>query len=188
MSNDLCSPSDLAHLPGSPFTEAEVDAAVVTVRNAAGWHIAPVRPEDESDGLETVILDVECGEQWLRLPTMKLVSVDEIRDLYTESVIDDGLYRVSRDSNRVFRRGGYWPVGVERLEVDFSHGHSVVPADLLPVIAAAVAANRRVHSLQKTQEPLSNPDLFFGLDQSGNALSLPRVLERYSLLSVPGMA
>ena len=136
MSNDLAAPEDLAGFPGAPFTENQVDAAVAAVRSAARWHIAPEREE-------TVTLDVAAYDSWLRLPTRKLVSVDEVRDVDADEVIEDTGYRVSLNLAQVKRSGYYWPCGYGAVEVDMTHGYESCPADVLPVIALAVALGKR---------------------------------------------
>lgn len=145
--NDLAGPSDLTGLPGAPFTDAEVDAAVAAVRAAAGWHIAPVRAD------VAVVLSVEdYYRTLLRLPTRKLLSVEEIRDAVTNPVedgsgtstpIDDSTYRVITSRNAVLKTSGYWPYGLDAVEVDYTHGYSECPPDLLPVIAEAATLIRR---------------------------------------------
>lgn len=131
MTNDLASPEDLAGLPGAPFTDEQVDAAVAAVRRAAQWHIAP---EQE----DTVTLDVECRESFLRLPTRHLVSVEEIRDLDATEIIDPDDYRVSLNLGQVKRGAAYWPSGYAAVEVDITHGYEETPPDLFAIIASAI--------------------------------------------------
>lgn len=142
--NDLADPSDLTGLPGAPFTQAETDAAVAAVRAAAGWHIAPTRVDT------AVVLSVGYCQTLLRLPTRKLVSVEQIRDVLGEAgsgddgaVIDDTTYRIVASRNAVLKTSGYWPSGLDSVEVDYTHGYDETPADLLPVIAEAAALIRR---------------------------------------------
>lgn len=138
MANDLVSPDDLTGFPGAPFTEAQVDAAVADVRAAAGWHIAPVR-----EG-ETVTLDVERCESWLRLPTRHLVSVDEIRDASDDSVIDASTYGVSKSLAQVKRTGlRYWPSGYGAVEADMTHGYESCPPDVMRAVVSAIAMAKR---------------------------------------------
>lgn len=141
MANDLASPTDLAGLPGAPFTEAQVDAAVQAVRNAAGWHIAPERTE-------TVVLDIVCAERRLRLPTRKLVAVAEIRDADTDEVVVADTYRVSHALAQV-KRSSWWTSGFETVEVDMTHGYETTPADVLAVVANAVGLARRDPTVQR---------------------------------------
>lgn len=135
MVNDLVTPDDLAYLPGAPFSDDEVNAAVAAVRTAAGWHIAPQRTE-------TVTLDVARYDRWLRLPTRKLLAVTQVRNADTGEVLDPASYRVSLDRAQIKRRT-WWPDGYEAVEVDMSHGHTVCPPDVLAVIAQACMLSRR---------------------------------------------
>jgi hypothetical protein len=182
MSNDLVTPAELAHLPGAPFSDIEVDAAVAAVRAAAGWHIAPVREE-------TITLDVAHCESWLRLPTQALVSVDEIRDADTGTVIDAARYRVSERLAQVRKRSGYWPHGYGRIEVDLTHGFDTAPAELLAVIAEAATTARRDQSVtQQTAGPFSVSLGNGGASYLGNPIGTGAILESFRLRFVPGIA
>lgn len=175
MSNDLVDASDLAHLPGYPFTEAEVDDAVANVRAACEWHVAPERSE-------TVVLDVVCGESRLRLPTRRLVSVEEIVDLDTETAIAASSYRVSAALGQVFRKFSYWPTGYGRLQVEFTHGYEEVPRDLLAVLGESITTARRDQSV-KTLETLDFQAGFGagGASITSNPIGTGGALERYRL-------
>lgn len=175
-------PTDLTGFPGAPFTQAEVDAAVVTVQNAAKWHIAP---EIE----DTIVLDVQCLEPVLRLPTRHLVSVDEIRDADSDTVLAAATYRVSApDIGQVRKKFGYWPGGYGRVEVDFTHGFEDVPKDLLGVLAQAAVMSRRDQTAKsQTAGPFSVAfDIAFGSTDT-NPLSSGAVFTRYALWQ-PGIA
>lgn len=138
MSNDLIPDvTALGHLPGAPFTQEEVDAAVASLRAEVGWHVAPVRAE-------TVALDVTRGERWLRIPTAKLLTVVEVRDM-TGALPVAFLptdYTVSRKLAQVQREWAYWPAGFEAVEVDVTHGYESVPLDLLEVVAGMASGGR----------------------------------------------
>ncbi|ORB93958.1 hypothetical protein LAUMK4_05836 [Mycobacterium persicum] len=174
-------PADLAHLAGAPFTQAEINGAVTTVRNAAKWHIAP-------EITSIVVLDVVCMEPLLRLPTRYLVEVSEVRDLDTDTVIAATRYRVSRAFGQIRYRCGYWPSGYERVQVEFDHGYETVPADLLPVIAEAALLQRRDQTAKtQTAGPYSTA---FDISLAGgsvNPMSTGAVLERYRLWQ-PGIS
>jgi hypothetical protein len=170
VANDLASPADLAGLPGAPFTDAQVDAAVQAVRNAAGWHIAPEREE-------TVVLDVVCAELRLRLPTRKLVSVDEIRDADSDDVIAADTYRVSRALAQVKRNSAWWTSGFEAVEVDMTHGHTTCPADVLAVITNAIGLARRDPTVQRVS--LDDFATSYVTDATRNAIRAQ--LEDYAL-------
>jgi hypothetical protein len=183
MTNDMSlTPTDFDGLPGAPFTQAEIDAAVTALRSAAGWHIAP-----EQD--DTVTLDVDCWEHTLRLPTKHLVSVEEIRDTKLTTVIADTTYKVSTTKGAVRKNCGMWPHGYGRLEVDITHGYAEVPADLLPVIAEAITTARRDQTA--TQYGAGPFSVGYSAQdvasRTVNPLSSAAVLERYSLFQM-GMA
>jgi hypothetical protein len=89
-------------------------------------------------------LDVERCESWLRLPTRKLTSVDEVRDADAGEVVDEDSYRVSLNLAQVKRTGCYyWPCGYGAVEVDMTHGYEVCPADVLAAVALACNLARR---------------------------------------------
>lgn len=176
MSNDMgLTPSDLTGLPGSPFTQGEVDRAVASVRGAARWRIA-------LQAQETVTVDVERCQRILRLPTAFLVSVDEVKDTDTSTVIAASTYRVSLTECAVETKCGYWPQGWGRVTVKMTHGYSSVPDDLIPVFAEAANMERR-DQLIKSQNagPFS---VAFGTDAQlmANPTSTASVLDRYSFL------
>lgn len=145
MTNDLAGPTDLAHLPGAPFTDAEVDGAVGALRDALGWHVAPERAETG------VPFDVMPMEDTLRLVTRKLVSVQAVRRVSTSDPAGTPItnYRISRRQGIVRRTGMYWPCGLEAVEVDFTHGYAQCPPALLPVIAQLAVAGRRDKSIRQ---------------------------------------
>ncbi|GAA1992882.1 hypothetical protein GCM10009718_33250 [Isoptericola halotolerans] len=144
MTNDMVGPEDLDDRPGAPFSETEVDAAVAAMRKTAGWHIAPKRPS------ETVYLDVGMRERVLRLPTLKLDEIADVRDATGDDpvTIEPGGYRASRRTGLVRRTGGYWPAGYEAVEVDMTHGYDETPPDLLPLIAQLALTERRDRSVR----------------------------------------
>ncbi|MGV7681589.1 hypothetical protein PJH60_23325 [Mycobacterium kansasii] len=168
-------PADLAGHPGAPFTQDEVDAAVVAVRNAARWHISP-------EVSSVVTLDVECREPVLRLPTKHLVSVTEVRDVDLDEVISADLYRVSRSEGWVRAKYGYWPYGYERMRVTFVHGYDNVPTDLLPVLAESAKLGRRDQTATELTAGPYNVD--YEVDRAvalANPLSTASVLARYTM-------
>lgn|GEM_PF-1144802 len=118
---------DLEEYPGAPFSDAIVDSAVGTVRDVAGWHIAP-------QVTETLSLNSDGG-RILLLPTMRIVSVTEVRDMS-----DPDRPRVLTGWRKSSRLGALslaqgWPCGFESVEVDLVHGYAECPRSLLPVLA-----------------------------------------------------
>ena len=165
MSNNLCSATDIAYLPGAPFTEAEVDGAVAEIQGAFGWHIAP------EEGV-TQKFTVAPMTRALYLPTKHLVSVDEVRvEGEALATVD---YGVVQDVAKVVKVSGWWPTGYDNIEIDYTHGFEECPKDLLSLIAEAAAIGRRDQAIQPYR---------LAFDQYEE--SLPR---RYSLRYVPGMS
>lgn len=184
MANDLVTPSELAYLPGAPFTAGEVDAAVASIRAALEWHIAP-------DLQKTVTFDVRQSQQRLLLPTRNLVSVDEVRA--DGEIVDPTAYQVSTTLAQVIKKSGSWPVGFGTVEVDMTHGYESVPPDLLPVIAATATSQR----LLAVRAPVTEQPSRIGEGVGGDAVAVspfaPRPLGRdammrYSLRWLPGLA
>jgi hypothetical protein len=174
-------PDELLHLAGAPFTDEEVEAAVESVRAAAGWHIAPTRSD-------TITLTVGCREALLRLPTRQLVSVEEVTDLDTSTAIAASDYRVLTTLNKLLKRRGYWPTGYEAVQVEMTHGYTTWPKDLLPVVAEAAATSRRDQTVRSQQAGVfvvAYGDT--GSSGVGSLTSTSAALDRY-LLSQPGMA
>lgn len=164
MSNDLCSATDLAYLPGAPFTEKEVDGGVAEIQGALGWHIAP-----ESDSTE--VFTVRNMVKRLYLPTKHLVSVNEVR--VDGTVLATTEYGVVQQNATVVKVIDWWPPGFDNVEVDFTHGYEECPKELLSLIAEAAAIGRRDQSIQPYR---------LAFDQYEN--DLPR---RYSLRYMPGI-
>ena len=161
----MVQPSDLDGLPGYPFTEAEVDAAVATLQREFGWHVAPKLTT-------TLTMSVPSGVYKLRLPTKKLVSVTSIT--VDGTVVDASDYTVVTARNQVVKNVGYWTVGDANTVVVFKHGYDETPKDLLPLIAEAAAIDRRDESVKP-----------YRLSFAQYQFDVPR---RYSINYIPGMA
>ena len=176
MANDLLPPEALSGLPGAPFTDVEVDAAVAALRGVIGWHVAPAR-------VETVLMDVNWPARWMTLPTRLLASVDSIADADTGEVIPADQYRVSTHLHSV-RQSTRWPLGYESVEVAMTHGYQECPADLLPVIAELARAGRGAAKGDVTTVSNGIYSVGFG-DLSGSSTPAPfstaATVARYSL-------
>lgn len=124
MVNTLVAPSDIAAFPGAPFADALVDAAAGSVRDAAGWHIAP--PVTETMRV------VSGGGTVLLLRSLNVATVTAVRDVSgdTPDVLTGW---VARESGILERAVG-WPVR-HTIEVDLTHGYAACPPALLSVIA-----------------------------------------------------
>lgn len=127
MANDMATPTELAGYVGAPFTDAQVDAAVLSLQNLLGWHLAPV-------ATETITFDHDGGRT-LILPSRKVVTVDEVRDVSGDTPQEITGYRLSPAGFLT----GWWPCGTAVLEVDLTHGYDATPADVFPAIAALAA-------------------------------------------------
>lgn len=180
MTNDLTSPTEMTHLPGAPFTAAEVDGAVAALRTYLGWHIAPVKTE-------TVSMDVLPAEQVLRLPTRKLESVVAVRRTSDAVVYTATVYEVSKARARVRRKGAYWPDGYEAVEVDMTHGFDACPPELLSALGQVILAGRRDRGIR--QVSVDDGSTTFGLASAMfDSLLDEGVLRAYSVYHLPGMA
>lgn len=124
MANDLITPDELSGFPGAPFTDAVVDAAVASLRNAAGWHVAPSRTE-------TVTVDSDGGSR-LILDTLHLTAVAEVRN-----TINDPATPIEVRWSKAGILAGWFPCGFQSVEVDITHGYDECPPDLVPLIANA---------------------------------------------------
>ena len=125
----LTTAAELADYPGSPYLETLVSSAAASVRDEAGWHIAPLVTE-------TLVLDSQGGRR-LILPSLQIDSVAEVRDVTgdTPAVLEG--WRLSRRACFLYLEKG-WPTGVAAVEVDLTHGCEACPEDLLAVVAERV--------------------------------------------------
>jgi hypothetical protein len=132
MANTLTTPGALTDLPGAPFADVTVDAAVAQIRFDAGWHIAPVVTD------EVLVLDGVRGRE-LVLPSRKVVTVTQVRDLTDPDapVVMIG-WRLIPGQILVHDA---WPCEEATIEVTLTHGYTECPADLLPLIAAMASAS-----------------------------------------------
>jgi hypothetical protein len=130
MSNTLLAASLLDDYPGGPFTPDVVDQAVDTLRDRAGWHIAPVLSE-------TFTVEA-CGGRHLFLPTLQLVTVTAVRHFADYTNTSSTVTGFITKPTARFKAGQLthawgWPWwGV--FEVDVTHGYSACPPELIPVI------------------------------------------------------
>lgn len=175
---------DLDEFPGAPFTQAMVDIACASVRAEARWHIAPVA---------TMTVTVQSfGGTDLRLPSRRVLSVSEVRDVTTGTpYVITGWTRVGATLIRTISglaigasdllRTAGWPAGT--LEVDLVHGYDETPLDLLPVIARKMAAppDPNVKSYQTTRGPFTEQKVY-----RDTLAGVDPVIARYGLL--PGVA
>lgn len=111
--------------------ELAIGGASGVVRNFCRWNVAR-----ES---ATFTLDA-IGSTLLVLPTLKLVSVDEVR--VGGDVLDASAYTWSQGGQ--LYAAGRWPVGHRLVEVDVVHGYEPVP-DEVKLVTCALAARSMVN-------------------------------------------
>ena len=118
-------PSDLEGFAGAPFTQPAIDAAVASIRNECGWHIAPLHVETREFATE--------GADALFLRSLRVKEVRAVSHVpyFGESVVTPLAYHFRQDAGVLWRFGG-WPYFVS---VTYQHGYEEWPADLLAVIA-----------------------------------------------------
>jgi len=180
MPNDLVTASGLAHLPGSPFSDAQVDGAVAALRRCLGWHIAPVRSE-------TFLLDTLPMDDVLRLPTRKLATVVQIRRGSDDSVYAASTYEISFSRARIRRKGTYWPAGYAAVEVDVTHGFTTCPLELLAPLGQVIVATRRDRSIKSVH--VVDSETTYGLAAAlFESLLDESVLASYRVDNLPGTA
>lgn len=154
-------------MAGNGLEEWRLGVASGAVRSYCGWHVAPVVDEK-------VILDGRGGTV-LDLPTLRLVSLDEVR------VEGEVVPNVEWSQDGMLR--GEWPDRWRSIEVDMHHGYEV-PADLLGVVVDAAA--RAVNSELGGQAETIGPFSFSASEGSTSLFDYElRVLDRYRLPSLP---
>lgn len=120
MADHGITPDQVARATGQTPTEAQIDAAVASVRSICGWHVWPPRTE-------TLRLDTP-GDSLITLPTLRVDDVTDVRlggtpvQSYTFSAA--GMLTLPR----------HHP-GLGILEVTLDHGYEH-PADLIGVAIA----------------------------------------------------
>lgn len=160
-------PSDLDDFPGAPFPTSLVEAAEASIRAEAGWHIAPVVTE-------TLTLDTDGGT-FLRLPSLRVVSVDSVVDADAAALGD---YTLSRLGTLYRRRG--WPWGFGGVAVTLTHGFDAMPAELVPVVVDRCRRLLAGDATQRTESvgPFTLSETFRG---EGGATAVGGALARYRL-------
>lgn len=121
--------------PPLPKTEGPVDwraAALQTVRNYCGWHIAPVITE-------TITLD-GSGSRALLIPSNRVLNVTQVTEDGKD--IDLGTIGVSRDGVLRKKRNRCWTDELGGVEVTLEHGHEQFDsvAAVVDLVAARSAA------------------------------------------------
>lgn len=156
---DLVSDADLAGFPGVSSSPVAIRAAAQAVRDACGWHIAPVITE-------TIEVETD-GHRIAVLPSLRVVEVKSVTTL--DGVAVTG-WRLDRTAG-VIKSGRALP---EVINVTFTHGYEKCPPSLFPVIA---------HWAQQTQTGVVSRESIGArsVDYGGSApIFLARVLGKYT--------
>lgn len=175
---DFVTADELSGYPGAPFTPAAISIAISRIREACGWHVAPVIHE-------TLLADGDGSwSQWL--PTRHVVAVHSVQ------VYDHGVWRDAEDWDPETGWSTYgtlyfpastghrWPLGPRTIKVDLEHGFPVTPA--LKALVAYVTQSRTV-----VQESLGARSATFsdlGAMGSGSA-AVAAQIRHYSLGTRP---
>src|SRR5699024_7701309 len=70
--SSVIAPEDLEGLPGAPFTQASIDAALAAIVADCGWHIAPVKQAK---------VQVPGGSSLILLPSLHVTDVVSVKDM-----------------------------------------------------------------------------------------------------------
>lgn len=103
-----------------PFLDAALKAATTRIRNFCGWHIA-------TEQQDTLVLDGQ-GAAVIYLPTMRVVSIDEMTIDGTEVVFESDSLQWS-EGGRLWRPS--WSVNYRGEQLKYTHGFAAVPDDLV---------------------------------------------------------
>lgn len=170
-----------AVLPGgASVSQALVDSIAEGIQAECGWHIAPIIEE-------TITVD-SLGGSILRLPTLNLVELIEVKNTDTDEILavnpktgwsKSGSLGLGR---RAFRPGESWssssrygdkfPAGFQAVTVTMRHGYETVPAELVRFVAQT--ARQRISS-----ETLIGRSVSFSGGEE--AFSQTSVLDKYRL-------
>jgi hypothetical protein len=123
----LVEPTDLTDFPGAPFPASLVAAACDSIRDDAGWHIAP--------SVESTEQVHSLGGKYLFVKSLRLTDVTEIRSI-TESGTTVLTGWVRYESGTLFRSCG-WPVDA-LIEVDMVDGYETCPPSLFPAVVSRI--------------------------------------------------
>lgn len=115
---------DLSDYPGAPFTTAVVESAAESVRDEAGWHIAP-------EVTETLTV-VSKGGTALLIPSLRY-TITAVRDVTDPAAPEAITNYVDRGAGILHRSYG-WATD-HKYEVVLTHGYATCPPALKPVIA-----------------------------------------------------
>ncbi|MFJ4907719.1 hypothetical protein ACIQCR_24610 [Streptomyces sp. NPDC093249] len=152
------------------FVATALDAASAAVREAAGTPI--------SQTTSTVVVEGEPGQR-LRLPGAPLLAVATVA--IDGQTVTDWLIR----SGRLYRAAGWTGRGApSEVEVTYTHGLPVVPADIVDLVCRMVAAALVSYRSQDggeglaaqniTQERIGDYSVSYGSDGRVTEMDLPQ--------------
>ena len=160
----VIAPGDLEGLPGAPFTQASIDAALAAIVAECGWHIAPVKRSR---------VQVPGGSSLILLPSLHVTDVVSVKDM--ESGRDLSGY-VWLEKVLIYLRGN----APRFVEVEFEHGFDEFPEDLRGVVAALASIVKQGGRI--TAESRSEHSISIDASEAASSLQDP-ILARYT---VPG--
>ncbi len=162
---DMVSVEDLAGMPGAPFTDQMVRAAVAKVRSACGWHVAP-------SIFESIIISGDGGfEQWLPSRHVTDVTKVEVWDGSQWAPMDGWDSQTGWDEAGILSASRPFPTARRSVRVTLTHGFDPVPDDLKLLVA--VSTGRQV-----VQEAISSRTMTFA---DSDAFGAGQILDRYRL-------
>lgn len=127
MSTPLAQPEDLTGFQSSDPTMM-IEWVTSVVRGYCGWHIASVVSE-------TIYVDGE-GSRHLWLPSLRVVSVDEVKN--DGETLSEDCYDWS-ESGYLELRSGHFSTRPRGIEVTLSHGHLFAPGAVVETIVSIAA-------------------------------------------------
>lgn len=160
----LVAAADLSDYPGAPFAPGVVESAAESVRDEAGWHIAP-------SVTETLTVRSRGGTALL-LPTLRY-TITAVRDVTDASSPVAVTNYVDRGSGVLHRDYG-WATD-HKYEVDLTHGYDACPPSLKPVIA------RRAQAIRTPGATMRLGSLSIGSDVGEDTPQDAAIIARYSL-------
>ena len=143
----FCTVTDIEHFLQIPIPAAKVDAANRAIGEATAAIQNYCHQVLEAVAGETIILDCAGGTRLFlpELPVTALTSVIEDGDLL---VVDDD-YKLGQHGI-LHRIDTTWTVGIQIIEIIYSHGYAVIPDDIVSI--ATRAASRAYQAGLRAEE------------------------------------
>ena len=162
--SSVIAPEDLEGLPGAPFTQASIDAAVAAIVADCGWHIAPVKQSK---------VQVPGGSSLIMLPSLHVTDVVSVKDMESGRELTGFVWL---EKGMIYLRGN----APRFVEVVFEHGFDEFPEDLRGVVAALASVVKQGGRI--TAESLSGHSISIDASEAASSVQDP-ILARYT---VPG--